>query len=363
MFYPFMLINFGSRSRFYKPMKKFCLFASFLLLSSCSTSYNVRHSFNSIPTHNAPDYTKARNWSALPFVNDYADLVPDTLLKNLQDSSIIDVFFVHPTTFFDKKTPEWNANVSDSSINYFTDYWAIRHQASIFNNVGKIYAPRYRQAHIKSYFNLDIGGREAILFAYEDVKRAFEYYMEHYNKGRPFIIASHSQGATHATFLIRDYIDQTDLKDKLVAAYLVGMSVDKTLFTNIKLCEDANQTNCYATWQTFINGFTPNDSFNKYRDNGLAVNPITWTTQDKLSSFKDHKGMLMSNYKTVYKNSIRARLNKTSNIVWIDKPSIPFSILKKMKNFHIADYNLYWFDIRANAANRLEQYLNKKGAN
>ena len=33
-------------------------------------------------------------------------------------------------------------------------------------------------------------------------KAAFQYYLEHYNNGRPFIIASHSQGTYHAKRLI-----------------------------------------------------------------------------------------------------------------------------------------------------------------
>lgn len=339
-------------------------YAFLLILSSCSTSYNVKHSFNSIPHQKKPDYSLTNNWAALPFEDDYADFVPNSSLKNAQDSSEIDVFFVHPTTFFDRKTPEWNANVNHSSINYLTDYWAIKHQASVFNNVGKIYAPRYRQAHIKSYYNLDVGGREAILFAYEDVKRAFEYYLEHYNKGRPFIIASHSQGTTHASFLIRDYIDKTNLRDQLVAAYLIGMSVQKDEFATIKPCLTENQSNCFLSWQSYKDGITPSDHFDAYRKNAFVINPITWTTEEGFSSLKDHKGLLMSNYKTVYKNALRVRINKETNILWIEKPNIPLSILRGMKNFHIADYNLYWFDIRKNVSDRTRNFLNnKKGAN
>jgi hypothetical protein len=72
----------------------------------------------------------------------------------------------------------------------------------------------------------------------------------------------------------------------------------------------------------------------------------------------------MSNYKTVYKNALRVKINNETNILWIEKPNIPLSILRGMKNFHIADYNLYWFDIRENVSDRTENFLNnKKGAN
>ena len=54
----------------------------------------------------------------------------------------------------------------------------------------------------------------------EDVKAAFQYYLEHYNNGRPIIIASHSQGTTHAKRLLKEFFDGTALQHQLVAAYL-----------------------------------------------------------------------------------------------------------------------------------------------
>lgn len=338
-------------------MKKYSFLLFIITIYACNTSYNVHYSFKDIPIHDAPDYSNYSNWSALPFIKDYADEVPNEEYQNLQEQSKIDVFFIHPTTLLNNKSPEWNASISDSQINYFTDYWPIRHQASVFNNVGRIFAPRYRQAHIKSYYHIENGGREAILFAYEDIKKAFEYYLENYNKGRPFIIASHSQGTTHASFIIRDYIDNTDLKEKLVAAYLVGMSVDKNTFKNIPPCENADQTACFVSWQTYSDGFIPSDNFDEIRKNAFVVNPITWTTEDGYSNFDDHKGILMQNFKTVHKKSVIAKINKKKNIIWIKKPKIPFTYLSKMTNYHVADYNLYWFNIRENIANRTENYF------
>ena len=51
---------------------------------------------------------------------------------------------------------------------------------------------------------------------------------------------------------------------------------------------------------------------------------------------------------------------KKMNIVWIKQPKVPFAFLKKMNNYHMADYNLYWFNVRENAANRTKQYLKQK---
>jgi hypothetical protein len=65
-------------------------------------------------------------------------------------------------------------------------------QASVFNGCCDVYAPRYREAAIHVFFG-DAARRDAVLgFAYQDVERAFDYFLEHFSNGRPFVIASHS---------------------------------------------------------------------------------------------------------------------------------------------------------------------------
>jgi hypothetical protein len=53
------------------------------------------------------------------------------------------VFFVHPTSFLDTKT--WNAPLDNQDANNRAALF-LRGQASAFNSVGAIWAPRYRQA-------------------------------------------------------------------------------------------------------------------------------------------------------------------------------------------------------------------------
>ena len=71
-------------------------------------------------------------------------------------------------------------------------------QTGVFSEVGMIYAPYYRQGE---YFRVIAEAAEKpekqvyTKTGIEDIRRAFRYYMEHYNKGRPFILFGHSQGA------------------------------------------------------------------------------------------------------------------------------------------------------------------------
>ena len=98
----------------------------------------------------------------------------------------MDVFFIHPTSFLGVLSGKWNAAIDDKSINKITDKGSLLFQASVFNQHARVYAPRYRQAHIKAFFMPDNpASPKAIDLAYEDVRRAFMYYLEHYNHGRP----------------------------------------------------------------------------------------------------------------------------------------------------------------------------------
>ena len=176
----------------------------------------------------APDYTDLDNWAAHPDKADMADRLPGNGLEDRQFSSQVDVFFLHPTTYT-RKGKEWNADIKDTKLNEKTDESTILYQASIFNGVGKVYAPRYRQVHLSSFYqdNKETLG-DAFELAYDDLKKAFIYFLENNNNKRPIIIAAHSQGALHAIRLLQEFFDNKPLQNRLVAAYVVGWPVKNT---------------------------------------------------------------------------------------------------------------------------------------
>lgn len=151
----------------------FSLFFSILISCSVHERYILQTPYDEkIPA--SPDYSKQSSWCALPDVKDEADEVPDSKMKYGQDSAQVDVFFVHPTTF--TYAPEgdykWNADVSDEKLNKLTDETTIKYQASVFNVSCRVYAPRYRQAHISAFYTLDKDAkRNSLDTAYADVKK------------------------------------------------------------------------------------------------------------------------------------------------------------------------------------------------
>ncbi|MEQ9519893.1 MAG: DUF3089 domain-containing protein [Parvibaculum sp.] len=199
----------------------------------------------------APDYATPEAWVALPDRADMADLLPpDTDIQDRQSDAEIDVFFVHPTTYY--SDDQWNAAFDEQgSTKEMLESGVMRFQASIFNGSGRIYAPRYRQATLYSFMGEEPDTYEALTFAYGDVERAFDHFLSKMSNGRPFILASHSQGSLHAMKLLQDKIAGTNLANRMIAAYIVGFSIPEDLGTeNIGPCRDKNQTGCYLNWNS-----------------------------------------------------------------------------------------------------------------
>lgn len=91
-------------------------------------------------------------------------------------------------------------------------------QASCFNPLCRIYAPRYRQAHLLTIFYGPVENRmHALEMAYEDVKKAFEHFIAELSGDRPFIVAGHSQGARLACRLLADCVEGTPLMKRFIA--------------------------------------------------------------------------------------------------------------------------------------------------
>ncbi len=332
------------------------------MIVSCRGRYvppvlNVPFS-NGPPT---PDYSLATSWAALPGMKDSADRVPaHSHQKDLQNKADADVFFIHPTSFLKKteKSQEWNADINDAVLNLETDKGSILNQASIFNGAGRVYAPRYRQAFIYSYFSEDkSSGKQALDLAYTDVKSAFQYYLDNYNKGRPFIIASHSQGTTHAIKLLHDFIDDKPLADKMIAAYIVGMDVYDTLYTKLKPCGDANETGCYITWRTYAYDYFPQGYVMPERL-PVCTNPLTWTITGELAPREMNKGGVLWKFDKVIKQLCDAQVK--DGVLRIHEPRFHGRAFFNFKNYHIVDYNLFYFNVRENAINRTEKYFLKQ---
>jgi len=350
------LVDEGSKCFLCSMTRLLILFGFSFLLSSCSDKYGAfRNQYNFKSSNGGPDYSDLKYWAAHPSKWDPSDSIPSPLFNEPLDTSV-DVFFIHPTTYTKHITTD-NALIDDDYINAKTDYSTVLYQASVFNRQCRVFCPRYRQASIKVFFDKDENKRtRAFAMAYEDVVKAFEYYMEHWNNGRPVIIAGHSQGSLMAEKLLKDYFDGKPYSEKLVVAYVVGWPVPKVYFASLKICGDSLQTGCVCSWRTFRNGYVP--TFLKAENgNSYVTNPLTWTTDSMYAPRKLNKGSVLFKFNKVYSQTTDAQIR--NGFLFVSRPRFPWGFMYRTKNYHIGDINLYYLNIRQNVRQRILSY-NKK---
>lgn len=335
-------------------------FASiFSLKIAAQNSVVLKTHFDLNNAPKVPDYNQHEAWAALPTKIDAADKTPlKSNLSEKQSDAKADVFFLHPTTFTyePQNQYEWNADVNDTELNEKTDNSTILNQATAFNGSGKIYAPRYRQAHYYSFLTPNADDKkQALDLAYSDIKTAFEYYLKNWNQGRPIIIASHSQGTVHAKRLLKEFFDGKPLQKQLVEAYLIGIATQPDTFENIKPSNAADEIGGFVSWNTYARDFTP-----EYYSNGLSTavctNPLTWKCDETFAPKELNKGGVGLKY-TFVKQAADAQSHQ--GMLWINKPYVRGRAFLNTKVWHVADINLFWMNIRENVALRLETYLKR----
>ena len=325
-----------------------------LTLLSCNSSKNIgdywnytipNKDFNDSIKYQALDYSDAENWMFYENKNDPKEILPKNY-KNENDSLYdVSVFYVHPTTLYDGTS--WNADTSFFKNNKLLRL-CLENQASVFAGITKLYAPHYREMHIYSYTDT-VNGYKAFDVAYQDVLQAFKYFINK-NPSNPIIIAAHSQGTNHAVRLINDYISLDNvLKKRLVLSYLIGMNVGKNEL-QIDVCKSAYETDCFLSWRSFNESYYPKTW--RYGSNISSVNPISFSTDSIWSTKDQHMGILMPNQKIRFKKTISA--SNHLGMLWVKFPKNIIFNRFKSNNYHRADFNLYWMNMRTNLKLRLK---------
>ncbi|WP_232224596.1 DUF3089 domain-containing protein [Leptospira fainei] len=302
----------------------------------------------------SPDYSSLKYWASHPDKIDPADDVPkNSGFVDRQSDAKADVFFVHPTTLI-IGGKYWNADLADESLNSKTDKGPIRSQASAFNDCCKIYAPRYRQATFYVFVEETSQGNAAIDFAYADVKNAFLYYIKNLNKGRPWIIASHSQGTRHVSRLLKEVISFSDYKRNLIAAYAIGFPY-RAEEVGLPACESQESIGCVINWNSYKWGKAPNRLVDRFRTS-LCVNPLTWKKDENYAAKELNLGGLPISFDRILPTIADAKCN--DGILWVHEPdSRGFPTIGKDDTYHLVDYHLFYSNIRQNAKVRVEKFL------
>ena len=334
-----------------------CILLIFSLIS-CKTKYATKEfKYSDAPA--VPNYENLESWAAHP---SKIDSVIDVFYTTKKENLKADVFYIYPTLLTDNKNDSWNSDIKDPNQNNVVRNIAIRYQASAWANAGRIYSPLYRQVHYRSFYEpyTSNGGKKAGEIAYDDIRRAFIFYLEKFNQGRPIIIAGHSQGAYHCKTLLKEFFDGKELQNQLVAAYIPGTRVDINEFNTIHALKDPVDIKGYLSWNTFRINKKPKKGRHpahfSWKKNQFVTNPIKWD-ESRSGSIDEHKGLLFYDQK-IYPNSVKILIY--DGLLWSSVPKgIKGSLLLKLiKNYHFGDVNLFWKDISENAKKRVESFYN-----
>ena len=211
------------------------------------------------------DYGDRKSWLCRPGQHDACDIdltttviaADGTLSReswSADPNAPIDCFYVYPTVSTDP-TPNSDMIADDAERN------VIRQQFARFASKCRPYAPMYRQITLAGLRSMMAGGGSPTLDhgpQYEDVRDAWNYYLEHDNRGRGFVLVGHSQGSFILSRLIKEEIDGKPVQARMVSAILLGTTLAVPYgkdaggaFTHVPVCHSATQTGCVIVYASF----------------------------------------------------------------------------------------------------------------
>jgi hypothetical protein len=280
------------------------------------------------------------------------------------------VFFVHPTSFLDRS--RWNAPLDNQEANWRAELF-LRGQASAFNAVGAVWAPRYRQATFGAFLTNKASAQQALDFAYRDVAAAFDEFLKEAGD-RPIILAGHSQGALHLSRLLVERVAGTPLAGRVVAAYVVGWPVSITADLprmGLPACAAADQAGCILSWQSFgepadpaliVDTFDASTGFTgkpRARTPMICTNPLTGRANDSAPA-SANLGALISDKDLksaqIVKGAIPARCEGRGFLMIGANPPDLGPYVLPGNNYHVFDYSLFWANVREDARRRLAAF-------
>jgi hypothetical protein len=321
----------------------------------------------------APDYDYTASWAAGPAgPGPVAALPPGASPASTAPG--VDVFYVHPTTY--REAGKWNQDPANAEQNRWTDESVMARQASAFSGCCRVWAPRYRAASSGALMD-DAHRDPAFALAYGDVERAFDWFLAHIGKDRPFMIAGHSQGAKHVSDLLERRIDGSPaLRARMVAAYIVGINLAEGGFglryRHVPVCDRPDQTGCALQWNAIEAGADLKQLAARYEQafaathpqaagrQTLCVNPVTFDRRQPFSLSSQAKGAVPGNpgfgpMQPLRAGAVAVRC-ESGFAVSYQAPGLGLKALPGgLLHFH--DFGLFWADIRANAVLRSKVWL------
>jgi len=303
------------------------------------------------------DYSDAAHWLSIPSI----------------DKSV-DIFYLYPTAWHKVDSTEPNICQIDHAMMLPGAASAFHRQATAFETIGNIFAPFYRQADAAYTLSLP-ESQSAEVISQEpltDATAAFDYYINHYNQGRPFILAGHSQGSNVIIGLLADYLKQHPaVYSRMIAAYVIGYPVTQDYLNanpHLKFATGPDDTGVIISYNTQAPDVAAGSNLVVASNVGLVINPISWTRTETTATAAENLGSyLLDSSGTQFiqvMNYADATIDLAQGVLicsTADEDALmAFTAAFGRGIYHSFDYPFYYFNIRQNAENRVNQYLKKQ---
>ena len=314
-------------------------------------------------TDKSPDYSQPEDWCNFP------EITKD-----------VDTFFIYPTEYmgFNEGDPDYAALDNTEVRNGAKACYLL--QASAYESSTNVFMPYYRQASLRYAGEIWKKGNADAIFSgipYSDITSALDYYFEHCNNGRPFIIAGHSQGSAIAKLVLKKYFkEHPDYYERMVAAYVIGYSVTKDdlkAYPYLKFATGESDTGVIISWNTEgRKNVEENVHTAVLLPGAISINPLNWKLDETYAPASENLGSLIVNEEamTVSIGDVGADAQvvpERGTVVTNAKiESMPEELAKVADEFfgpdgrHESDYSFYYNNIKDNVAKRIAAYKANK---
>jgi hypothetical protein len=177
-------------------------------------------------------------------------------------------------------------------------------------------------------------------------------------------LAGHSQGSLHSQRLLKELMQDSTIGQQLIVAYLIGWPVEQNdveEMSDMAVCTTASQVACLVSWnaQAPYAKRSMKDALG-IQEEIVCVNPLTWTTDTTYASKTYNHGALMNNKQLgndeVLIHYADAQIKEGLLIVNPNNGKQKLQMPLVKGNYHIYDYNFFYYNIKENIKERIEAY-------
>ena len=207
--------------------------------------------------------------------------------ENPVDASKVDVLYLVSTNVLSAADSlgnvAWQSQLIPADVNALKQEIAWVEKNEFYDDFN-FFAPLYHQFTFDAISNLQ---PEAFDDVYqkvaEEVCEAFDYYMEHQNQGRKYILAGFSQGAMLMIDLLKHMTDEQ--YSRLIACYMQGYRLTTLDLQHPHILAAQGETDCGVVIS--FNSVQNLDATWPFVAEGAAacINPVNWKTDDTPATF------------------------------------------------------------------------------